>query len=175
MRDLAEKWSAIPEWQSRVLETPGLTVRTLAGLNQLLVSGDLEAWNRKAGTQGPGVGALAVATGDPYAVRLARDRILAVGTSPFEIEPGWHDEGFAVTRLDAGLHVFQLNGPSLARVISRAVTLDPADAGPSAAMSFAGLQASVYRHRDDHTLRVHVDRGLAACLWTWLETACGAD
>lgn len=174
MRDLAEKWSEMPRWASHVLEAPGLTVRTLTGLSQLLVSGDLDAWNRMAGMQGPGVGALAVAAGDRYAVRLARDRILAVATSPFEIKAGWHDEGFAVTRLNAGLHVFQADGPSLPGLISRAVTVDPVNAGPSAALSFAGVPASVYRHQDNDTLRVHVDRGLAAYLWTWLETTCGS-
>lgn len=174
MRDLAEKWSEMPRWASHALEAPGLTVRTLTGLSQLLVSGDLDAWNRKAGMQGPGVGALAVAAGDPYAVRLARDRILAIATSPFAIQPGWHDEGFAVTQVNAGLHVFQISGPSLPGLIARAVTVDPANAGPSAALSFAGVAASVYRHQGDDTVRVHVDRGLAGYLWTWLETACGS-
>lgn len=55
--------------------------------------------------------------------------------------------------------------------IARGTTLDPSQASASAALSFAGINAVVYRHQD--RLRVHVDRGLAAYLWTWMEQAAG--
>jgi sarcosine oxidase, subunit gamma len=169
MRDLAEKWSVAPDWQSAVITAPGLVVRAVPGLNQLLVSGDLDAWARASGLDGHGVGAFGTVQGDRYAARLARDRLLVVSNTPVAVAMGWHAEGFAVTAISAGLHVFEVEGSALDAFIARGTTLDPRQASASAALSFAGISAVVYRHQG--RLRIHVDRGLAAYLWTWMETA----
>jgi len=73
--------------------------------------------------------------------------------------------------MDAGLHVFEVEGEGLGRIVARATTLDPAGKSPLAALLFAGVHAVVYRHGTVGRLRVHVDRGLAAYLWEWLEKA----
>ncbi|MFA6157881.1 hypothetical protein [Mesorhizobium sp.] len=171
MRDLAEKWSVAPDWQSAEITAPGLTVRMLAGLDQMLVSGDLDAWAKVSGLEGADVGAFGSARGDRYAARLARDRLLAISGTQLAIAAGWHTEGFAVTPISAGLRVFQIEGTAIDAFIARGATLDPNQASASAALSFAGISAIVYRHED--TLRIHVDRGLAAYLWTWMEQAAG--
>ncbi|MER9298916.1 hypothetical protein NKI38_20845 [Mesorhizobium sp. M0621] len=171
MRNLAEKWSVAPDWQSAVITTPGLVVRAVLDLNQLMVSGDLDVWARTSGIDGTGVGAFGAAQGDRYAARLARDRLLVVSNSPLAIATGWHAKGFAVTTISAGLQVFEVEGTALDAFIARGTTLDPNQAGASAALSLAGISAIVYRH--DGKLRIHVDRGLAAYLWTWMETAAG--
>ena len=171
MRDLAEKWSVAPDWQNAVIATPGLAIRAVLDLNQLLVSGDLDAWTRASRIGGTGVGAFGTAQGDRYAARLARDRLLVVSNSPLAIAMGWHAEGFAVTAISAGLQMFEVEGMALDAFIARGTTLDPAKPSASAALSFAGISAVVYRH--DGKLRIHVDRGLAAYLWTWMETAAG--
>lgn len=169
MRDLAEKWSVAPDWQSAVITAPGLLVRAISGLDQLLVSGDLEAWARASGTAGTGAGAFGTAQGERYAARLARDRLLVVSNTPVAITTGWHAEGFAVTAISAGLQVFEVEGSALDAFIARGTTLDPKQESASAALSFAGISAVVYRHQG--RLRIHVDRGLAAYLWTWMDTA----
>jgi sarcosine oxidase gamma subunit len=171
MRDLAEKWSVAPDWQDAVIATPGLAVRTISGLTQLLVSGDLDAWARASGADGNVVGAFGAAEGDRYAARLARDRLLVVSNSPLAIAMGWHAEGFAATAISAGLQMFEVEGTALDAFIRRGTTLDPAQPSASAALSFAGVSAIVYRHED--RLRIHVDRGLAAYLWAWMEQAAG--
>ncbi|TIV77093.1 MAG: hypothetical protein E5V93_11195, partial [Mesorhizobium sp.] len=117
MRNLAEKWPAAPDFAKATLSKDGVIVRTVGGLNQLLVSGDLAAWSKASGLAGEGVGAGAVASGDTYMVRIARDRLLAVGEQPFPIAAGWHAAGFAVTVMDAELHVFEIKGPELDRLI----------------------------------------------------------
>lgn len=165
--NLVERWPAAPDWAYARIEGAGVTVRSVSGLHQLLVSGDLDAWNEASGLKGPGVGALGLAKGKAWQVRVARDRLLAVAEKPFAVEPGWHGEGFAVTRMDAALHVFEIEGEGLAGVIARAATLDPEKASPSATMLFAGVNAVVYRHGARNRLRVHVDRGLAAYFWEW--------
>lgn len=165
--NLAERWPAAPEWNSAVLEGAGFSVRAVAGLHQLLVSGELDAWNRASGLSGQGVGALALAEGDRWQARVARDRLLTVSSRPFPVEPGWHGEGFAVTRMDGALHVFEVEGKGIGAVIARAMTLDPATTSASAAMLFAGVNAVVYRHGHADRLLVHADRGLSAYLWEW--------
>jgi sarcosine oxidase gamma subunit len=169
MRDLAKKWSVVPDWQAAVITAPGLSVRAISGLNQLLVSGDLDAWARISGLDGAGVGAFGTAKGDRYTVRLARDRLLVVSNSPVAIAAGWHEEGFAVTAISAGLQVFEAEGSALDALIARGTTLDPGQVSASAALSFADVSSIVYRH--ESRLRIHADRGLATYLWTWMETA----
>lgn len=171
MRNLAEKWPAAPDFATAALNKDGVTVRTLGGLKQLLVSGDLAAWSKASGLAGEGVGAGAIASGDKYLVRIARDRLLAVGEQPFPIASGWHAAGFAVTVMDAGLHVFEIEGPDLDRLIARGTALDPEAASPSASILFAGVGVLFYRFGNPDRARLHVDRGLAPYLWEWLEQA----
>ncbi|TIT56342.1 MAG: hypothetical protein E5W63_22590, partial [Mesorhizobium sp.] len=66
MRDLAEKWSVAPDWPSATINSPGLAVRAVPGLDQILVSGDLDAWARLSDMDGTCVGALGAAQGDRY-------------------------------------------------------------------------------------------------------------
>jgi sarcosine oxidase gamma subunit len=175
MRDLAQKWSPIPDWRSAVIERPGLTIRTLTGFSQSLVSGDLAAWREASGMGDPPAGALAVATGMRYAARIARDRLLAVSETPFDIASGWHRSGFAVSAIDAGLQMLEIEGPELAALWARATTLDPRGTTPSASVLFAGVHVLCYRHGHGDRLRVHIDRGLAPYLWTWLERALAVE
>ncbi|TPI22409.1 hypothetical protein [Mesorhizobium sp. B4-1-1] len=169
MRNLAEKWPAAPDWATATLSKGSVGVRTLGGLNQLLVSGDLAAWSKASALAGEGVGAGAIAFGDRYMVRIARDRVLAVGEQPFPVAAGWHAAGFAVTAMDAGLHVFEIEGPDLDRLIARGTALDPGAASRSASILFAGVDVLFYRFGNRHRARLHVDRGLAPYLWEWLE------
>ncbi|TPI65083.1 hypothetical protein FJ417_00445 [Mesorhizobium sp. B3-1-7] len=168
MRNLAEKWPAAPDWATATLSKGSVGMRTLGGLNQLLVSGDLAAWSKASGLAGEGVGAGAIASGDRYMARIARDRVLAVGEQPFPIAAGWDAAGFAVTVMDAGLHVFEIEGPDLDRLIARGTALDPGAASRSASILFAGVGVLFYRFGNPHRARLHIDRGLAPYLWEWL-------
>lgn len=170
MHNLAAKWPRFPDWSSSVLDRPGFVATSVSGLKQYVVSGDLDAFNTKSNLATPAVGALAIAGGDPYALRLARDRQLVVGPADMQVECGWIDGRFAVTDLSAGLHVFDVRGNSLDGLLERATTIDPNRPGASASIAFAGLNAIVYFREEAATLRVHVDRALAAYLWTWLES-----
>jgi len=172
MRELAEKWSAVPDWETASIEVRDTKIVTLTGLSQLLVSGDLGAWARASGIAGDSSGASSVVMGDRYAVRIGRDRLLAVSAKPFEISAGWHEHGFAVSVIDAGLHVLEIGGPQAPEILARATTLDPNGSSASAAILFAGVNAFVYRHGNAERLRVHADRGLAPYLWQWFEQVC---
>jgi hypothetical protein len=169
MRDLAEKWPIVPDWKNASIQHHSTTIGTISGLRQLLVSGDIGAWSRANGIVVASTNVSSIITGDRYTVRLARDRILAVSAVPFGITSGWHEEGFAVSAVDAGLHVFEIDGPRMPDILARATTLDPNGNTASAGLFFAGINAVVYRYRSARCVRVHVDCGLAPYLWQWLE------
>ena len=168
MRNHAEKWPEVPNWKTDELLGNGVSVKTVPDLKQWMVSGNLAAWNEVSGHSGPGVGALGLTEGETYQVRLARDRLLAVNCQK-EISPGWHDAGFALTDMSAAFHIFEFTGPKVSEIVSRATTLDPSNPGRSATTAFAGVVASLYHYEKHDTLRVHVDRGFAPHIWTWVQ------
>ena len=168
MLDLSGTWRPEPDWAEARLTGPGITIRTVAGLTQRLVSGDLSRFLAQYDL-GRDVGGLAVASGERYAVRLTRDRMLVIGLVPDECSDGWHEGGYAVTTVGSGQRVLEMRGEALRDLLARAVTVDPDQAGPSAAMPFGGVTCAVYFHEGPQALRVHVERGLAAYLWEWLE------
>jgi hypothetical protein len=165
MLDNAEKWPLEPDWSRAVLRGRDIEVRGLRGLAQLVVSGDIEGFAERHGLPAS-VGALGVARGDRYALRVARDRIAVVGVTD---ALGWHPAGYAVTSMSGALHVLEFRGSALPDLVARATTIDPRDPGPSASIVFAGVTSYLYFHEDYKMLRLHIDRGLASYVWTWLQ------
>lgn len=167
MLDHATRWPEVPDWSRTVHERPSFRAESLQGLSQYLVSGALDQALTRLGLSGT-TGAWGVAKGSTYAVRLAYDRMLVVGNASLDLAPGWHDAGYAVSDVSAGHHVFTLAGPALPQLAARGTNIDLDDPGPSAAVEFARMNAILYRHEDETTARLHVNRAQAAALWTWL-------
>lgn len=168
MLDNSARWRPEPDWENARLEGRTVAVRAVTGLAQRLVSGDLDRFLARHGL-GCNVGALGLASGGRYAVRVARDRLLVVGLPASECADGWHADGYAVTTMGSALRVLDARGEGVRDLLARATTVDPDDPGPCAALRFFGLTCTVYFHGDAQTLRIHVERGLAASLWEWLE------
>lgn len=166
----ADKWLPPPDHAAR-LEMPGLSAHLLACPDQFLVSGDLHGFGRVSGLDPAGVGALGQVAAPRYALRLARDRLLIVGPLT-GIAEGWNPAGFAVTACGAALAVIELSGAAVPDVLARATLIDSATPGPSTAVSFAGVPAMIYRK--DRVVRLHVERGLVAYLWLWLDATAKA-
>lgn len=168
MLDVARKWRPEPDWANARLTGRTIEVGAIIGVTQRLVSGDAGRFLARYGL-GEDVGALGLALGARYAVRVARDRLLVIGLSSADLPDGWHEEGYAVSSVDSTLRVFEAKGEGIRDLLARATTIDPDNPGPCAAMPFGGVTGTVYRHADAETLRIHVDRGLAAYLWEWFE------
>lgn len=162
MRDLAQSWPRIPNWAGTAYEGRGVHVTTVHGLTQHLISGNIGLFSTD-------IGALGVASGDRATVRVARDRVLVTNADPALVTPGWHAEGFAATDVSAMYHIFEISGAGVPDLLREALLIDPENAGPSAAVMFAGLQAILYYQGSRETLRLHVERGHAAYLVNWLE------
>lgn len=161
MLDLSQTWPRIPDWQHVGEISPGLTLATIEGLRQYLVSGNLAPF-------GEGIGAFGIA-GDRTVLRIARDRILAIDPDPARVTAGWQGDGYAMTDVSAMYHVFELFGSDIGDVIREAVLIDPENGGPSASTIFAGLPAFVYWQAEGR-LRVHVERPHATHLFSWLQS-----
>ena len=162
MLDLAQTWPRIPNWQEIAEVSPGLTLTTIVGLRQYLVSGNLAPF-------GDGIGAFGLAGSENAVLRVARDRLLVVNPDPARVAAGWHADGYAMTDVSAMYHVFELSGPELDGLIGEAVLIDPQNGGPSAATMFAGLQAFVYWQAEGR-LRVHIELPHATHLFSWLQS-----
>ncbi|MEZ5783829.1 MAG: hypothetical protein R3D70_19865 [Rhizobiaceae bacterium] len=169
MRDHAAKWPPAPDWATAKLDRGSISLRTIEGLSQLLVSGDLNAWATASGIASESVAGHVIASGDKYSTRIARDRVLTVSATPLAFATGWHDAGFAISRIDAGMHVFQVEGPGLNELLARAMTQPLVSSGPSASLLFAGINVVLYHFTSMQSVRIHVDRALAPYLWEWLE------
>ena len=168
MLDIAGKWQAEPDWADARLEGRTLRVSAVSGIVQRLISGDVERFLARHDL-GRDVGALGLALGERYAVRIARDRLLVIGLSAAELTDGWHDEGYAISTVSSALRLFEARGEGVRALLGRATTIDPDNPSPCAAMPFGGVMGIVYRHGDGEILRVHIERGLAGYLWEWFE------
>jgi hypothetical protein len=155
------------DWTVSSLRHDRISVRSLPNLRQHMISGDLDAFGA-AHNIGHPVGLLGNATGPRYAVRMARDRIIAVGIADADLQIGWNPEGYAVTRTSSALQVFELGGSQAMEIVARGCAFDANEAGPCSAILFAGVQVSLYRHDDPATIRLHIDRSLAHYFWSWM-------
>lgn len=169
MLDHAAKWDVAPDWSTARLEKGGVSICSLDLPDQIWVSGDLAAFGEDSGLDWQGAGALGVVRGDSYSVRLGRDRLLVAGPLGAAISEGWNDAGYGVTAMGGATHVFELGGEKLDALLATATTINLTNPGPSAAVGFASTPAVLYRHEPSGKLRLHVERGLAAYIWTWLE------
>lgn len=160
MLDRSAFWSIAPE----SLSGPGLTVRVLPPVPQVMVSGDLDAFLARHGL--PAAGGLLAETSDSrYALRLARNRMLVVGLDLPPQAAGWAD-GCATTPMTGALAVVEITGPDAMALFARGTVVDPRSASPSAALIFAGVTLVASRH--DTALRLHLDRGLVPYLMDWI-------
>jgi sarcosine oxidase gamma subunit len=151
------------------IERQGVSIRPVGGLSQTLISGRLDAALAALNMPVRVTGAAEPADGDPYAVRLARDRMLLIASETPDLTPGWHDGGFAVSPMDDAYVVIQVEGFLLPEILSRGSSLDFSRGGNSVATRFAGIPVLLYRHQTSTRLRIHVERALSAYLWRWIE------
>ncbi|TYR32283.1 hypothetical protein FY036_10730 [Mesorhizobium microcysteis] len=167
MRDRGKFWTPVPDWTTARIERDGLSVRRIAGLGQMLISGDLRG--AVAGLA-PGVseiGLWSLAEADSYFVRSARDRGLLVTPAPQHVAPGWR-EGYVATPCDDAYAVLELAGSGLAEMVAEATSVDLEAGSRSAAVLFAGVTVFLYRTAPS-TARLHVESPMASYLWKWLD------
>lgn len=163
MLDRSKFWSAPPA-VGIVTRSPAMTVELLPAMPQVMISGELTRAMQHFGLPEPS-GLLAEVQGERYGLRLARNRILAVGIDLTEEPANWLD-GMALSSMTGALAVFEISGPARMELVARGTAIDPESASPCAALHFAGVNSILYRHND--SLRLHFDRGLVSYMADWI-------
>ncbi|RST86844.1 hypothetical protein EJC49_09065 [Aquibium carbonis] len=171
VHDSAAKWPVFPDWSGAVIERPGWSGRPVLGLSQVLVSGDFRAALSAHAPTAAEAGLWSIAPTDPIAARIARDRVLLVGSRPLDLPSGWNGTWAASPASDAWF-VVDLEGPAVEHVIREGTAADLGASSPSAAILFAGVQAILYRTAD-RCARLHVESPFGPYLWRWLEARAG--
>jgi hypothetical protein len=157
------------DWTTRTPE-PGASIRADgfdmtcdAPAGATLISGDLEAAVAALAPGAPILGLLAKIPSGPFALRIARDRMLLCTPEPLQAE-GWH-ASYAASAADDLYLAVTITGPRAPEIASACMT---ADAGsPSAATVFAGHSALIARVTGGISVRVQHPE--AAAVWARLE------
>lgn len=168
MRDDSAKWSADRGTQRPPVRTGGVQICLLQPHRQTLISGPHTAALALAGCSAA-TGWPAPASGETYALRLRRDRILVVNGS--DLTDGWHaDPGLAVSDMTGGYAVIALSGDGATDLLNTGTELDPAQPSASVARLLHGYPVLLYRFQGETTdYRLHVPRASLEGLWSLLE------
>ena len=163
MRDDRMKWTALPEVFLPV-RRDGVVITPRDIRRQYLVSGV------STGTHGDSAEWPDVVEGDAYAVRISRDQSLRAGGDA--IPTGWQAKTLqAVSDMSGGFQVFDVTGPLAFDTLCRGAELDLNLPSPSVARRLWGMRVLLYRHGNDTTFRLHVERSFAMPLYAALITA----
>ena len=169
MRDFAQKWNAIPDWNAPLVQQEHLSVVRVQAPSLTVVSGDCLRGLEMAGLDRPPIGWGTEISDKPAILRLARDRVLIVSDTPPGLEPGWTD-GFAVTCADDQYGLFELSGGWVPRLFAMGTALDYRGSSPSCSFLFAGIAAIGYQMRPD-SIGLLVESPLAPYLIDWINSA----
>ena len=167
MRNDNARWALSLGLDRPAIQTAVLTMSIVRTDRQMLISGPIQALLDTAGISSA-VGWPEPATGETYAIRLRRDRILVMNGP--EIEDGWHDaQGIAVNDVTDGYCVIELSGDMAMPILKRGTEIDPADPSNSVVRGFGGYPVMVYAFQTSDRFRIHVPRTFLEGLWSLIE------
>lgn len=163
MRDDRMKWAPLPDTFLTAARDRVTIAPRHVGF-QYLVSG------LSVVSDGSHIGWPEVCVRPDYTLSIRRDQILRVGC--VQQATGWIAEtGQAVSDMSDGYQVFEVSGPKAFDVLSRGAELDLSLASASTARALWGVSTLLYRHGNDTTFRLHVERSYAMGLYMALVTA----
>jgi hypothetical protein len=164
MREM--RWPPARSGAELLIDKRGLEARPAHGLDQTLISGDLEA---AVGALAPGasmLGLYALAPEGAYALRIGRLSALLVTPSPLVVVDGWR-EGWCATAVNDGWAAIDVAGADAPLVLAEGTSADLAANSPSAAVVFFGLRGLLAR--TPKGFRIHVETQWLETLLTWLD------
>ena len=167
MRNDNARWTPAKGLDRPEFQRDGCTLRVIRPKRQILLSGPMNALLNAAGLS-QAVGWPEQASGDTYAIRLRRDRVLVI--NGHEMTDGWDsDRGIAISDVTDGYAIIGLEGTRTLQVLKRGTEIDPSEPSASVVRGFAGYPIMVYAYGSDHSYRIHVPRVYLEGLWERLE------
>lgn len=167
--DFASKWPRQPDWSDFRLEGAGATAVAVTTFGATIVNGDIAAALAQRPDLPEPVGWPDIVSGDAYAIRLACDRMLAVGG--VLLSPGWYENGFAVSDASDSFIVFELSGPNAGDILAHGGEVSVGQPSASAARLLFGVFCILYRYQDPDRFRLMVPRPQAGGFLSWLSDA----
>lgn len=168
MRDFAEKWNPVPAWSGKLIQSAELHLERISGRALTLVSGNISSLLQHKAVDGSPIGWGEECVGGNGILRLARDRVLIVCEKDPELLPGWHKEGYAVSRVDDQYALFKLEGPMVRNVFAMGTSLNFHGVSDSCALLFAGIHAIVFKGASD-SIWLMVENPHATFLVDWIK------
>jgi hypothetical protein len=166
MREM--NWPPARPAEGLLIDRPRLQARSLSGLGQTRVSGDLEAAIGALAPGAPMLGLYALAPEGAHALRIARDGAILVTPSPLRAAEGWR-EGWCATVLDDAWTAIDVSGADAPLALAQGTSADLAANSPSSAVRFAGLRCLLVQRKGG--FRLHVEAPWLEALLTWLDGA----
>ncbi len=163
MRNDSHKWDAPPAQRQPVIRD-NLTIRPITFQRQTLLSGPIKTCLQLA-RQPSATGWPAPASGDSYALRLRRDRILSINGPT--LPDGWHPEGIAISDMTDGYACIEITGKGALDLLNQGTELDPTTPSGSCARLFQGQPCLIYQWQSD-SLRLHIEQPRAESIWQTL-------
>jgi len=151
-----------------LIDRPGLKARTLDGLGQTLVSGDLDAALATLAPGAPILGLHALAPDGAHALSIGAASALLVTPAPLGAANGWRD-GWCATSVDDGWAAVEVSGDDAPLTLMQATSANVGAGSPSAAILFFGLRGLLARTQAG--FRVHVEAPWLDTLLGWLDGA----
>ena len=160
MREM--EWPPARGGAGLLIDRQRLTVRSLGGLGQTLISGDLDPAAATLAPGAPMLGLYALLPAGAHALRIGRASALLVTPAPLSVVGGWRD-GWCASSVDDGWAAVEILGAD-AQALMQATSADLASGSDSAAAMIFGLRGLLAR--TSAGFRVHVEA-------PWLETLLG--
>jgi hypothetical protein len=163
MRNDSHKWDAPPAQRPPLIRN-NLTIRPIALHRQTLLGGPIKTCLQRA-KQTKATGWPEPASGDSYALRLRRDRILLVNGP--DLPDGWHPDGIAISDMTHGYACIELSGKDALSLLNQATGLDPATPSNSCMRLFHGWPCLIYKWQTG-SFRLHIEHPHTEPLWQTL-------
>ncbi|MCP4185329.1 MAG: hypothetical protein GY761_18805 [Hyphomicrobiales bacterium] len=163
MRDDRDKWAPAIGAERPAIKNTHLQLSVLKTQRQTLISGPykkcLDICKLPRATSWP-----QTATGNNYAVRLRRDRILVIdGPS---LDDGWHDDaGVSVSDMSSAYILVEIKGEAALDLLNRGADLNVDIASGSVVRSFRGFDVFIYRWQSETQFRMHFHHANLEAIW----------
>lgn len=167
MRDDKHKWPAALGSDRPALSRRHVNAEIINIHRQTVLSGNVADCLKLCGLANAVGGGTDVASGEGYALRQRRDRIVLVNGDT--LADGWHaDANVAVSDMSAAYAVVSLSGQGAENVISTGTEFYPEMVSPSVSRIWHGFGVLLYRFESPNSYRLHIRTAQLEALWEML-------
>ncbi|WP_299733849.1 hypothetical protein [uncultured Tateyamaria sp.] len=168
MRDDRNKWPVTVESERPNLVRDTVSMRQVSLARQTVISGNFEDCLTLSGLETAVGGGTDFASGDTYALRQRRDRIVMINAP--DIADGWHSEhNVAVSDMTSAYSVIEMTGARVEQLVATGTEFNGDHASASVSRLWHGFGILLYRYGDVDVFRMHVRSALADAVWNMLE------